>query len=91
MRPVLLFIPAGDPDARKWMVKLWNHCTRRKYKPEAVVHEWADVRQLMLDGAAEMVVVARRAHVDWLEVASDRPESDAEPDPPGQRRVRRQR
>jgi hypothetical protein len=76
MLRALLFIPAGDPDMRKWMVALWAHCMRRKYKPEAVVHEWCDVRKLMDEGAAHKVVVARLDHVGWLEVVSENSEGD---------------
>ena len=76
MLRALLFIPAGDPDMRKWMVALWAHCMRRKYKPEAVVHEWCDVRKLMDEGAAQKVVVARLDQVGWLDVVSENPEGD---------------
>jgi hypothetical protein len=79
MLRALLFIPAGDPDMRKWMVALWAHCMRRKYKPEAVVHEWCDVRKLMDEGVAQKVVVARLDQVGWLDVVSDQ----AVPDRPG--------
>jgi len=76
MLRALLFIPAGDPDMRKWMVALWAHCMRRKYKPEAVVHEWCDVRKLMDEGAAHKVVVARLDQVGWLDVVSESSDGD---------------
>jgi hypothetical protein len=74
MLRALLFIPAGDPDMRKWMVALWAHCMRRKYKPQAVVHQWCDVRKLMDEGAAHKVVVARLDQVGWLDVVSETPD-----------------
>ena len=88
---VLLFIPADDPHLRKWLVTLWVYCMRRRYKPEAIVHEWADVRRLMLQGVAQKVVVAVRDHAEWLEVVSEMPEQDEAADPPGARRVQRRR
>lgn len=83
LRAALLFIPSHDPEMRKWMVALWGYCTRRMLHPEAVVHEWADVLKLWRPGMR--VVVARREHVDWLEVASE--ECDTQPNP-RQRRPR---
>lgn len=71
MTRALIFIPAADPDERRWMVVLWRYCLRRHYSPEAVVHQWCDVRRLMLEGVAQKVVVAVREHVDWLEVVSE--------------------
>jgi hypothetical protein len=90
MHHALLFIPADDPNPRKWMVTLWTYCMRRCYEPAAVAHNWCDVLKLWQPGMR--VVVARRDHVDWLEVVSERPpEADAQGVPLAQRRVRRQR
>jgi hypothetical protein len=93
MLRALLFIPAHDPDARKWMVALWKYCAAKQYKPEAVVHEWCDVLSMVAQGIAEVVVVARREQVEmnWLEVVSEMPKPGEEDVPPGQRRVRRRR
>lgn len=93
LRSALLFIPAHDPDMRKWMVALWGYCARRMLQPEAVVHEWADVLKLWRPGMR--VVVARRDHADWLDVVSEDPgeplperrrpcrTSEERPPPPG--------
>lgn len=89
MLRALLFIPAQDPDARRWMVALWAYCMRRHYKPEAVVHNWADVGKLMLDGVARKVVVARLDQVEWLDVVSEDRESRNASTPSSQRRTGR--
>lgn len=88
---VLLFIPPEDPEPRRWMVLLWQHCVRRNYKPAAVVHQWCDVIKMMAAGLADRVVVAKREHAQWLEVVTEDPERDGQSDPPGARRVQRQR
>lgn len=75
----LIFIPLTDPHIRKWMVVCWTYCMRKRYKPSAVVHEWADVRRLMLTGEADKVVVAIPDHVDWLEVISEQPDPATPP------------
>lgn len=69
MLRALLFIPAHDPDMRRWMVVCWSYCVRRMMRPEAVVHEWADVFKLWAPGMR--VLVARRDHADWLDVVSE--------------------
>jgi hypothetical protein len=71
MLRALLFIPAHDPDDRKWMVALWGYCMRRGLRPAAVVHQWCDVLKMMADGAAHKVVVARLDQVSWLDVVSE--------------------
>ena len=71
MLRALLYIPAPDPDDRKWMVALWGYCMRRGLRPAAVVHQWCDVLKMMADGVAHKVVVARLDQVSWLEVVSE--------------------
>lgn len=93
MLRALLFIPAHDPELRRWLPILWRYCLDRSYHPEAVVHQWCDALTMLAQGLAQVVVVARREQVDlkWLEVVSEMPEPGAEDVPPGQRRVRRRR
>lgn len=70
---VLLYVPLGDCDQRKWMVMLWTHCASLSYKPEAVVHSWCDAFKLWTPNTH--LVVARRDHAPWLEIVSDPPEA----------------
>lgn len=96
MLRALLYIPAHDPDMRKWMPILWRYCLDRSYHPEAVVHQWCDALTMVAQGLAQVIVVARRDHLDKdrmprLEVVNEAPDADVESAPPGQRRVRRQR
>lgn len=79
MRPhVLLYVPLGDCDQRRWMVLGWSYCTARGYRPEAVVHDWQDAVKLWTPDTR--LVVARRDHVTWLEVVSDQTEPAAASD-----------
>lgn len=64
MLRALLFIPADDPDQRKWMPMLWRYCQDHSYLPEAVVHQWCDVLTMVAQGLAQVIVVARRDHLD---------------------------
>ena len=89
MLRALLYIPAHDPDARKWMTTLWTYCMRRHLEPDAVAHDWSDVLKLWTPQIR--VVVARRAHVDWLDVVNETRQPDAGDVPLAQRRVQRQR
>ena len=93
MLHALLFIPADDPDPRRWMVTLWTYCMRCHYQPQAVVHSWCDVIKMVQAGLAEVVVVARRDHLDpkrtpRIEVVSEQPEPSA-PTPSSRRRTGR--
>jgi len=86
---VLIFVPLDDPDTRRWMLMCWSHCARLRLKPVAVVHDWDDVRRLMLQGDACKVVVATRDHVGkWLEVVSEAHEPSG-PTPSSRRRTGR--
>lgn len=69
MLRALLFIPAHDPELRRWLPVLWRYCLAHRYRPEAVVHDWCDVLKLWVPGMR--VVVARRDHASWLEVVSE--------------------
>jgi hypothetical protein len=60
----VLFLPAGVSSAAQWTNACGAYIQRRGYRLAAVCAAWRDAVRLITTGAADVIVVGRRDHLD---------------------------
>lgn len=65
MRPpsAIIYLPPGLSASGTWRDACAEYCQRRRYHIAAVVTDWTDVVQMLVEGEADVAVVGARDHL----------------------------
>lgn len=94
MYRAVLFIPHEDPAHDRWVLVCGKYCNSHGYLITAIAGCWESAWAMLVDHAADIVVMARRDHLppDHMPRTEFVEEEHTRPDPsPSQRRPHRHR
>lgn len=86
----VLYVPTGH-GADRWLLVCAEYAARYHYEVAAIASEWDSVVQLLLQGEAQVVVVARRDHLPAMRTPRMEIVTEVQTAPAAQRPARRPR